>query len=37
MKRLLLILAALALVACVGVAQEIIYRDRATRQAADRF
>ena len=32
MKRLLLILAALALVACVGMAQEPIYRDQATLQ-----
>ena len=30
MKRALLILAALALVACVGGAQEILYRDQAT-------
>ena len=32
MKRALLILAALALVACVGGAQEIIYKDQATLQ-----
>jgi len=34
MKRAILFLLALALVACVGGAQEIIYRDQATWEAS---